>query len=164
VPPPDAVQEFRIQTSAFSADSGRNAGANITVVSRQGTNEFHGAVWEFLRNDNLNARSFFQTTRPNLIQNQYGAAAGGPIKRNKAFIFGSWEATKDRRQAAETSVFPPTAAELSGNFSALTGKQLVNPADNTPFPGNRIPSALIDPTARNLLHLIPTGNGGSLQT
>lgn len=164
VPPPDAVQEFRIQTSAFSAESGRNAGANVTVVSRQGTNAFHGAAWEFLRNDNLNARSFFQTSRPNLIQNQYGFAAGGPVKRNKAFLFGSWEATKDRRQAAETSVFPPTQAEINGDFSALTGKQLVNPADNTPFPGNRIPASLIDPTARNLLRLIPTGTGGALQT
>ena len=68
VPPPDAVQEFRIQTSAFSAESGRNAGAILTVVSRQGTNDFHGALWEFMRNDNLNARSFFQTVRPQLVQ------------------------------------------------------------------------------------------------
>ena len=164
VPPPDAVQEFRIQTSAFSAESGRNAGANITVVSRQGTNEFHGSGWEFLRNDNLNARSFFQSTRPNLIQNQYGVAAGGPLKRNKAFLFGSWDATKDRRQAAETSVFPPTQAEVSGDFSALTTKQLVNPADGTPFAGNRIPASLFDPTALKLLSFVPTGSGGALQT
>lgn len=163
-PPPDAVQEFRMQTSAFSAESGRNAGANVTVVSRQGTNEFHGAAWEFLRNDNLNARSFFQTSRPNLIQNQFGVAGGGPIKRNKAFIFGSWDATRDRRQAAETSVFPPTPAEVSGDFSALAGKQLVNPADNTPFPGNRIPGSLIDPAARRLLSFVPTGPGVALQT
>lgn len=164
VPPPDAVQELRIQTSAFSAESGRNAGANTTVVSRQGTNQFHGTAWEFLRNDNLNARSFFQTIRPNLIQNQYGAAAGGPLKRNKAFIFGSWEATKDRRQAAETSVFPPTTAQASGDFSALTGKQLVNPADNVPFPGNRIPASLFDPAARNLLKFVPTSDAGAIQT
>jgi len=164
VPPPDAVQEFRMQTSAFSAESGRNAGANVTVVSRQGTNAFHGAAWEFLRNDNLNARSFFQTSRPNLIQNQYGLAAGGPIKRNKAFLFGSWEASKDRRQAAETSVFPPTPAEVNGDFSALVGRQLVNPIDNTPYPGNRIPASQIDPTARNLLAFVPRGTGGAVQT
>ena len=78
VPPPDAIQEFKIQTSNFAADSGRNPGANITIVSRQGTNAFHGALWEFHRNDNLNARSFFQTTKPSLIQNQYGASAGRP--------------------------------------------------------------------------------------
>ncbi len=164
VPPPDAVQEFRIQTSAFSAESGRNAGANITVVSRQGTNEFHGAGWEFLRNDNLNARSFFESSRPALIQNQYGVAAGGPIVRNKAFIFGSWEAAKDRRQAADTSFFPPTQAEVSGDFSALTGKQLVNPSTGAPFVGNRIPTALIDPVAQKLLSFVPVGSGGAQQS
>ncbi len=163
VPPPDAVQEFRIQTSAFSAESGRNAGANVTVVSRQGTNQFHGTVWEFHRNDNLNARSFFQTARPQLIQNQYGTAAGGPIKRNKAFIFGSYEGTKDRRQATETTALPPTRAEAGGDFSGLTSRQLVNPADNTPFPGNRIPTSLIDPVARKLLGFVPTVERGSIQ-
>src|SRR5437867_2897286 len=83
VPPPDAVQEFKLQTSNFAADSGRNPGANVTIVSRQGTNQFHGALWEFHRNDNLNARSFFQTVKPQLIQNQYGASAGGRIVKDK---------------------------------------------------------------------------------
>ena len=82
VPPPDAVQEFKIQTSNFAADSGRNPGANVTIVSKSGSNQFHGALWEFLRNDNLNARNFFQAQKPQLIQNQYGAAAGGPIRRD----------------------------------------------------------------------------------
>lgn len=163
VPPPDAVQEFRIQTSTFSAESGRNAGANVTVVSRQGTNDFHGAAWEFLRNDNLNARSFFQGARPNLIQNQYGIAAGGPLKRNKAFLFGTWESTKDRRQASETSFFPPTQAEASGDFSGL-GKQLVDPGTGQPFANNRIPSSMIDPVAAKLLGFVPTGSGGALPT
>lgn len=163
VPPPDAVQEFRIQTSAFSAESGRNAGANVTVVSRQGTNDFHGAAWEFLRNDNLNARSFFQGARPNLIQNQYGVAAGGPLKKNKAFIFGSWESAKDRRQASDTSFFPPTQAEVNGDFSSLN-KQLVNPATGQPFANNQIPSSLIDPVAKNLLSFISTGSGGAMQS
>ena len=156
VPPPDAVQEFKIQTSNFAADSGRNPGANITVVSRQGTNEIHGAVWEFHRNDNLNARSFFQTAKPQLIQNQFGAAAGGPIVRNKTFVFGTYEGIRDRRQAAATSALPPTAAELNGDFSALTTKALVNPAGNAPFPGNRIPASLFDPAARKILSLVPT--------
>jgi hypothetical protein len=163
-PPPDAVQEFRIQTSNFAADSGRNPGANITVVSRQGTNEIHGAVWEFHRNDNLNARSFFQTQKPQLIQNQFGAAAGGPIIRNKTFIFGTYEGIRDRRQAAATNALPPTAAEIAGDFSHLNGvKQLVNPADNSPFPGNRIPTSLFDPAARKLLSFIPVVSSGGIQ-
>lgn len=164
VPPPDAVQEFKIQTSNFAADSGRNPGANITVVSRQGTNEIHGAAWEFLRNDNLNARSFFQSTKPQLIQNQFGAAAGGPIIRNRMFVFGTYEGIRDRRQAATTNAFPTTAAERTGDFSHLNGvKQLVNPADGTPFPGNRIPTSLFDPTALKLLEFVPVVQSGSIQ-
>src|SRR5262249_56580397 len=80
VPPPDAVQEFKIQTSNFAADSGRNPGANITIVSKQGTNAFHGAAWEFVRNDHLNARNFFTAVKPVVKKNQFGAAAGGPIR------------------------------------------------------------------------------------
>lgn len=164
VPPPDAVQEFKIQTSNFAADSGRNPGANITIVSRAGTNEFHGAAWEFHRNDNLNARSFFQTTKPQLIQNQYGAAGGGPIRRNRIFVFGTFEGIRDRRQAATTNAFPPTSAEVAGDFSHLTGlRQLVNPRDGSPFPSNRIPVSLFDPAARTILGLVPTVAGGSIQ-
>ena len=163
-PPPDAVQEFKIQTSNFSAESGRNPGANITIVSRQGTNQLHGAAWEFHRNDNLNARSFFQTFRPQLIQNQFGAAVGGPIKRNKLFVFGTFELLRDRRQAATTNAFPTTRAESAGDFSGLLpGKQLVDPANNTPFAGNRIPTSRIDPTARRLLEFVPLVDGGFVQ-
>jgi hypothetical protein len=160
VPPPDAVQEFQIQTSNFAADSGRNPGANITIVSRAGTNQFHGAAWEFHRNDNLNARSFFQASKPQLIQNQFGASAGGPILRNRTFVFGSYEGIRDRRQAATTTALPPTPAEATGDFSHLNGvKQLVNPADNTPFPGNRIPTSLFDPVAVKILEFVPQANG-----
>ncbi len=155
VPPPDAVQEFKIQTSNFAADSGRNPGANITIVSRSGSNDFHGAAWEFLRNDNLNARNFFQGVKPQLIQNQYGTAAGGPIRRDKAFIFGTFEITDDRRQATATNAFPPTRAELAGDFSHLTTRQLVNPRDNVAFPGNRIPTSLFDTAARKVLEFVP---------
>ena len=163
-PPPDAVQEFKIQTSNFSAESGRNPGANITIVSRQGTNTFHGAAWEFHRNDNLNARSFFQTFRPQLIQNQFGGAAGGPIKRNKLFVFGTLEMLRDRRQAATTNAVPLTRRELSGDFSQLLpGRQLVNPADNTPFPNNRIPTSLFDPASRKVLEFVPVVDSGFIQ-
>jgi hypothetical protein len=163
-PPPDAVQEFKIQTSNFSAESGRNPGANITIVSRQGTNEFHGTVWEFHRNDNLNARSFFQTFRPALIQNQFGAAAGGPIKRNKLFVFGTVEWLRDRRQAATTNAFPITRREAAGDFGGLLpGRQLVNPADNTPFPNNQIPASLVDPAARRVLEFVPVVESGFIQ-
>lgn len=164
-PPPDAVQEFKIQTSNFSAESGRNPGANITIVSRQGTNEFHGAAWEFHRNDNLNARSFFQTSRPQLIQNQFGVAAGGPVKRNKLFTFGTFELLRDRRQAATTDAFPITRREAAGDFShLLPGRQLVNPTNNQPFPNNQIPTSMFDPVSRRLLEFIPVVESGLLQS
>ena len=89
---------------------------------------------------------------------------GGPIKRNKTFVFGTYEGIRDRRQAAATTALPPTAAEVAGDFSHLNRiKQLVNPADNTPFPGNRIPTSLFDPAARKLLTFIPVVQSGGLQ-
>jgi hypothetical protein len=156
-PPPDAIQEFRIQTSNFAADSGRNPGANVTVVSKQGTNQFHGAAWEFLRNDRLNARSFFDVQRPAVKKNQYGGAAGGPIIRHKLFVFGTYEQNTDRSQSSSTAARPPSTAEMAGDFSYLSAtKQLTNPFDNTPFPNNRIPVSLFDPAALTILQFVPT--------
>ena len=129
----------------------------ISVVSRQGTNSFHGAAWEFLRNDRLNARSFFQAVRPRVVKNQFGAAAGGPIVRDKAFIFGSFELARDRSQSSSTSAQPPSSQELEGDFSHLTAKQLVDPSNNMPFPGNRIPRSFFDPAAVKLLGFVPVG-------
>ena len=153
-PPPDAVQEFRMQTSNYSAETGRNAGAVVSVVTRAGTNDFHGAAWEFHRNSALNARNFFQQEKPKQHQNQYGASAGGPIVKNKLFIFGAYEGISDRRAASTTSSRPPTSAESAGNFSHLS-KQLISPFDGTPIPGNIIPESLIDPAAKNLLQYLP---------
>jgi hypothetical protein len=154
VPPPDAVQEFRIQTSNFSAESGRNAGAIVQVVTRAGTNNFHGALWEFHRSSALNARSFFDAAKPKQHQNQFGASAGGPLKTNKVFLFGSYEGIRDRRAASDVNAFPPTAAERAGNFSALS-RQLVNPFTGEPLPGNQIPASLIDPAAQKYLSYLP---------
>jgi hypothetical protein len=156
VPPPDAIQELKIQTSNFAADTGRNPGANITIVSKQGTNEFRGSAWEFHRNDNLNARSFFQGVKPQLIKNQYGAAAGGRVRRDKIFVFGTFEVNDDREQPTVVDSSPPSTPEINGNFSHLNGvKQLVNPADRTPFPNNQIPRSLFDPVALKLLEFAP---------
>jgi hypothetical protein len=156
-PPPDGIQEFKIQTSNFSADAGRNPGSNITIVSKQGTNSFHGALWEFHRNDNLNARSFFQPTKPELKNNQYGASAGGPTKKNKAFMFGTFEINDARAQPTRVFSLPPTVRELAGNFSHLNGRrQLLNPFDRTPFPNNQIPTSMFDPAAMKILEFVPT--------
>lgn len=153
-PPPDAVQEFRMQTANYSAESGRNAGSIVSVVTKAGTNEFHGAAWEFHRNSALNARSFFQGAIPVEHQNQFGAAAGGPIRKDKVFIFGTYEGIRDKRAASTVYTLPPTTAEAAGDFSGVT-KQLKNPYDGTPLADNQIPPSLIDPAAKNLLQYLP---------
>lgn len=162
-PPPDAVQEFRMQTSNYSAEDGRNAGAIVSVVTKSGTNDFHGSAWEFHRNSALNARSFFDGAKPKQHQNQFGAAAGGPVKRDKVFIFGTFEGIRDRRAASVVNAFPPTAAEASGDFSDL-GKQLENPFDGTPIANNKISNSLIDPAAKNLLQYLPAAPPGGRYT
>ncbi len=165
VPPPDAVQEVRVQTSNFSADSGRNSGAVVSVVTRAGSNEFHGALWEFHRNSAMNSRNFFLPRKPSERQNQFGAAAGGKIIRDKLFAFGSYEGILDRRAATEVNGMPPTAAERAGDFSGVS-EQLVDPLNNNaPFAGNRIPTNRFDPVAVNLLQYLPTvPAGGRLST
>ncbi len=161
-PPPDAVQEVRIQTHNFAPEFGRNPGGNISVVSKAGSNDFHGSAWEFLRNDKLNARSFFQTVRPTQRQNQYGAAGGGPVIKNKVFAFGAYQGLKNRQQAGSVQAIVPSAAERNGDFSS-SGVTLRNPTDpitGAPFTdasgspcvaGNVIRSGCISPVANNYL-------------
>ncbi|MCL4851886.1 MAG: carboxypeptidase regulatory-like domain-containing protein, partial [Bryobacteraceae bacterium] len=107
-PPPDALQEFRIVTQNFSAEHGRNAGSQVNVVSKSGTNDFHGSAWEFLRNDKLNARNFFANRVPSLKQNQFGVAVGGPIKRDKLFFFGSYQGLRERPEAVAAEATVPS--------------------------------------------------------
>ena len=102
-PPPDAVQEIRIQTHNFSAEYGHTAGSQVSIVSKAGSNDFHGTAWEFHRNSALNARSFFQTRKPQQKQNQAGASAGGAVIRNKLFWFGSYQRLWDRAEAGSSS-------------------------------------------------------------
>lgn len=127
-PPPDAVKEFSIQTQNFTAEYGRNVGSQINVVSKSGTNQFHGAAWEFLRNNKLNARNFFASRVPARRQNQFGAAAGGAIKKDKLFVFGSYQGLRDRSEAAAANSVVPTAAQRAGDFTGL-GRNLTNPVN-----------------------------------
>ncbi len=149
-PPPDALQEVKVLTNSFSAEYGRNAGSVFQVVTRSGTNEIHGALWEFLRNHKLNSRSFFAPSRiPQLIQNQFGGAAGGPIRKDKLFVFGSYEGLRVRPASLGASSFPLTAAERQGTFATAVR----DPANaNQPFPNSQIPLSRFDTVARNLLN------------
>lgn len=125
-----------------------------------------GAAFEFLRNDDVDVKNFFASptaAKPQYQRNQYGFDAGGPIKKNKLFIFGDWEGTNIRQAQSAVSTIP-TVAERSGNFSQETNKVLKNPATGVAFPGNIIPANLIDPIAAKLINLYPTPINGSLSS
>lgn len=165
-PPPDAIQEVRIQTHNFSAEYGRNPGSQVNVVSKAGTNEFHGAAWEFLRNSDLNARNFFSPDVPALRQNQFGVAGGDRIIKDKLFFFGTYEGLRDRRQAQTRESFLPTAAERSGDFTGigttltdpvdpLTNQPLTDSTGNLCVSNNKIAPGCISPVAQKLLAFIP---------
>jgi hypothetical protein len=126
-PPVDAIAEFNLQTSDFSAEFGRAGGAVLNATLKSGTNAFHGSLWEFLRNDKLDAADFFQnangTNKGEFRQNQFGGTAGGRIVRNKTFWFGDYEGTRIRQAAPQTATVP-TALERSSGFTNLS--DLVN--------------------------------------
>jgi len=116
-PSPDSIQEFRVLTNTFDAEYGRNSGSVVNVVTKSGTNRLHGDLYEFFRNDKLNARNYFEQTRPEFRQNQFGGTLGGPIKKDRTFFFLSYEGRRIRRPSASSIVPVPTAAERTGDFS-----------------------------------------------
>ncbi len=156
-PSPDALQEFTIQTSSYSAAGGRNSGARMNAVTKSGTNELHGSLFEFVRNQKLNARNFFANDVPPFKRNQFGATLGGPIHRNRTFFFIAWQTTYQRSSPASQTATVPSAAQRTGDFTAL-GKPLKDPAGGF-FPDNLIPQTRIRPAARRFLNaFVPEPN------
>jgi outer membrane receptor protein involved in Fe transport len=165
----DAVQEFKIDRNNFSAEYGQGSGM-ISLVSKSGGNDLHGSVFEFLRNDKLDAANFFDNYFGNkkapFRQNQYGATAGGAVIRNRTFFFGSWEALRSRRSATLTALVP-TPEQLAGDLSGLPSTKrdpatnalaILDPVSNAPFPGNRIPANRISAVSRNFSKFTPQPN------
>jgi outer membrane receptor protein involved in Fe transport len=164
-PPPDALQEVKVLTSSFSAEYGHNGGGVFNVVTKSGTNQIHGALWEFVRNSDFNARNFFAATVAQNSQNQFGAAAGGPIKKDKLFVFGSYEGLRIRQGSLASGGFPLTAAERNGDFSGQ--KAVIDPTTGVAFPNNQIPKSRFDTVAENILTTpglmpLPNAAGNSL--
>ena len=116
----------------------------MNVVTRSGTNSFHGGVFEYLRDRTFNSKGFFAAEKDFLKRNQYGGFAGGPIRRNSTFFFAGWQRTRITNQASELIRFVPTAAQRRGDFSSCVPAcpQLYNPATGLPFPNNQIPADL----------------------
>lgn len=156
-PNPDAIQEFSVQYNNPSAQYGMGD-AVVNIVTKSGTNQIHGDAFEFVRNGALNARNFFAPTQDTLKRNQYGGTIGGPIVKDQLFFFGTYQGTPIRQAATGNIGFVPTAAERSGDFSAISTK-LVNPATGAPFPNNQIPTSMFSPPSTYLLQHIPQSNG-----
>jgi len=182
----DDIQEFKVQSHNDLAEFGGVAGGIINVVTKAGTNTFHGSAWEFLRNEQMDARDYFLPTRNPLRQNQFGTTAGGPVLlphfydgSNQTFFFFAYEGFR-QSQAAQNIVRVPTAAQLTGDFSSLLsqGIQIYNPFSTSPdplhpgeftreaFPGNIIPQNLLSPAAELYSALFPPAGppvpGGNL--
>ena len=151
-PNPDALQEFSIQTSSYSAEYGRSRGATVNAVTRSGTNELHGSLFEFLRNDVLDARDFFAVEKPPFKRNQFGATVGGPIARNKAFFFFAWESTRERGSPSSINFQSLSPAMRQGDFSEL-GKDIIDRDTGNPFPNAMIPERNQSPPALNFLRV-----------
>ena len=148
--PLDALEEFRVISNTYAAEYGHSTGGIVALSTRSGTNQYHGSLFEYLRNDALDARNFFAATTPPLHLNQFGAAVGGPIRKDKTHFFASWEET---RNSSGTPVYStvPTVAQRTGDFSGIANRiydpfTLVNGVKQ-PFPNNVIPVSRIDPVA-----------------
>ena len=142
LPPPDMVDQFIVITNSYDAEKGMASAATIQVVTKSGTNDLHGSLFEFHRDNALTARNFFSPISPFLIQNQYGGSVGGPIRHNKTFFFGSYQGTRIRQAQFSNSAYPATADEKNGNFSNSVGGLPNDPLTGLPFPGSDSPGTL----------------------
>lgn len=149
----EALQEFKVQSGNYSAEYGGSAGANVNLQLRSGTNRFHGTMFEFLRNEKLDARNFFRPrpfSKDILKRNQFGAVASGPVWKDKTFFMVNYEGTRSVRESPATDiVFTP--AMRRGDLSAFTAP-VSDPLAGTAFPGNIIPDNRINPVSRNLIN------------
>ena len=173
LPSPDAIAEFKVQSNLLPAEFGRGLGGTINISLRSGTNNFHGALFHFLRNDHMDANNFFNSGRakPAFQQNQFGAASGGPVYlpklydgRNKTFWFADYQGTRIRKGL--TRIFTvPTAAMRTGDFSGLPtiyDPETTAGGTRQPFPGNRVPATRFDPVMQRYLPLYPLPSGAGI--
>ncbi len=156
-PNPDALEEFSLQTSNYSAELGRGAGAAMNAVTRSGTNQIHGTLFEFLRNQDFDSRNFFANSVSPFKRNQFGGTVGGPIRRDKTFFFGSYQGTRVTSEPGTQTPIVPTAAQRTGDFSGL--KTIKDPLTGAAFPNNMIPASRLSQPALNFLNaFVPLPN------
>jgi hypothetical protein len=162
LPFPDALQEFKLETSTLPASYGNHPGGAVSVVTRSGSNAIHGDAFEFLRNYVMNARNFFAPVRDSLKRNQFGGVVGGPVIKDKLFFFAGFQGTTERTAPATNTAFVPTPAVLQGNFQTI----LSPPCQKTPITlnaasgavNNIIPTSKLNPVALKFLSYLPVSN------
>jgi hypothetical protein len=147
-PPLEAIQEFKVQTNNPTAEFGVFGGAVVNLSIRSGTNQYSGSVFEYFRNDALNARNFFAATKAPFESNQFGGTFGGPVLKNRAFFFGDYQGLR-QDQGRTVIATVPTAEMRTGNLSAISA-QIFDPSNGQPFAGNIIPSTRINGITRHL--------------
>lgn len=167
-PFPDALQEFSVETSSLPARNGLHPGGAVNIVTKSGSNQWHGDLFDYLRNGDVNARNYFGTTHDSLKRNQFGGTVGGRIIKDKLFFFAGYQGTRNRQNPPSTTSFVPTPAALAGDFSTLNSATCVSshkartllnpfaPAPNTPFPNNQIPTNYFNPASLKLMSYIPS--------
>ena len=160
IPFPDAVQEFSVQTNGLPAQYGLHPGGVVNIVTKSGSNAFHGDLFEFLRNGDLNARQSATPLRDTLKRSQFGGVGGGRIIKDKLFFFGGYQGTRQRSDPATQTAYTPTAATLNGDFSVADGAKTsggclasaraLKDASGVLYPGNKIPVSTFDPAGLKL--------------
>ncbi|HEX5431587.1 MAG TPA: TonB-dependent receptor [Bryobacteraceae bacterium] len=166
LPFPDALQEFKVETSALPAQYGQHSGGAVNAITKSGSNEFHGDLFEFVRNYKFNARNFFALERDSLRRNQFGGTLGGPIKKDKLFFFLGYQGTTIRSSPTQSFGFVPTPDMLKGDFSTVTStacqarpvklKDPSDPSGKTFFNNNQVPITMFSPAALKMLTYYPT--------
>jgi hypothetical protein len=171
-PPVDAISEFKILTHNANAEFGNTLGSTTNIITRSGTNRYHGALWEFLRNDVFDATNYFGTTTEPLKQNQFGGTVGGPLRKDRSFFFGYYEGFRNRQGETDSSTVP-SAAERQGNFQEICPEgfsggfcnnpdhQLFNVFFNQPYINNQFDMSSVPAITQNLLNYFPSPNNGT---
>src|SRR5215467_6974067 len=178
-PMPDSLLEFSVQTSDYSAQYGQNSGAIVNVVTRSGSNQFHGGAFEFVRNTIFNARNWASPSRDQIKRNQFGGTIGGPVRipklyngKDKTFFFFGHQSTRFHYVSSGGQGYVPTAANLNGDFSAMLDAKnpanplgraiaIIDPLTKAPFPGNLIPGNRFDPAAAATAKLLPAASSAN---
>ena len=157
----DAIAEVKVQTSNYTAETGRTAGGVVNILTKSGTNSFRGSAFEFARNDRFDAKNFFAATKPVLSQHQYGGSLGGPLRADRTFFFADYEGFQ-QTQGVTNVITVPTARMRNGDFGELSVAIHDPLAARAPFPNNQIPANRFDPIAMKYMALYPAPTSGGL--